>query len=58
MLSAHPGDAPVELCFRSGSNGLGDPILRFKSLTVDPAAETLSELREVLGKGRVGLTRA
>ena len=56
VLAAHPGGAPVELCFKSG-NGLGEPLLRSRSLTVDPGAETLNELREVLGKGRVGLAR-
>ena len=57
MLAGHPGDAPVEVLWRSGS-GERDRRLRSRTLRVDPGAATLRELREVLGQTRVELVRA
>ncbi len=57
VLAAHPGDAPVEVLWRSG-NGERDRRFRSRSLRVNPEADTLRELREVLGETRVELVRA
>ena len=57
VLAAHPGDAPLELLWRSG-NGERDRRLRSRTLKADPGPGTLRGLREVFGKTRVGLVRA
>jgi DNA polymerase-3 subunit alpha len=57
MLAGHPGDAPVEVLWRSGG-GERDRRLRSRTLRVDPGAATLRALREVLGQTRVELVRA
>ncbi len=57
VLAAHPGDAPLELLWRSG-NGERDRRLRSRTLKADPGPGTLQGLREVFGKTRVGLVRA
>ena len=56
VLEAHPGDAPVELLWRSG-NGERDRRLRSRTLRADPGPGTLTGLRAVFGKARVGLAR-
>ena len=56
VLVAHPGDAPVEL--RLGrDNGVEGPRFRSRTLKVDPSQETLANLQEMFGKGRVRLVR-
>ncbi|MXY32458.1 MAG: hypothetical protein F4Y48_14775, partial [Gammaproteobacteria bacterium] len=57
LLAGHPGDAPVEVLWRSG-NGERDRRLRSTTLRVDPGPGTLRALREVLGQARVELVRA
>ncbi len=57
VLIAHPGAAPVELALGS-DNGAPAPLLRSRTLRVDPSRETLEELREVFGKARVRLVKA
>ena len=57
VLQRHPGVAPVEVTVGPG-NGENAPRLRSASLRVDPGESTLRELRNILGVGRVRLTRA
>ena len=57
VLTAHPGEAPVEVLWRSRKGDSGHR-LRSRTLRVTPGPGTLRELREVLGKARVELVRA
>jgi DNA polymerase III subunit alpha len=56
ILEHHPGQTPVELTVGT-DNGNAAPRLRSRSLAVDPAQETLAELRSLFGKGRIRLVR-
>ena len=56
VLAAHPGTAPVELTL-GGDNGTHAPLLRSRTLKVDPSRETLGELQEMFGKARVRLVK-
>ena len=56
VLAAHPGTAPVELAL-GGDNGTPAPLLRSRTLKVDPSRETLGELQEMFGKARVRLVK-
>jgi DNA polymerase-3 subunit alpha len=56
VMVAHPGVAPVEVVLGQG-NGVPAPRLRSRTLRVDPGAETLAELKEVVGAKVVGLAR-
>jgi DNA polymerase-3 subunit alpha len=56
ILAAHPGKAAVEVTL-GADNGAPAPRLRSRSLTVDPAGETLSELRSLFGRKQVRLIR-
>ncbi len=56
VLLRRPGVAPVEIMIES-VNGAHGPVLRSRSLKTDPGSDTLRELRDVFGKGRVRLVR-
>ncbi len=56
VLVAHPGTAPVELTLGS-DNGTLSPLLRSRTLKVDPSGEALGELQEMFGKARVRLVK-
>jgi hypothetical protein len=56
ILLAHPGAAP--LMVRVGKdNGSPAPRFRSRSIRVEPDGDTLSELKELFGKGKVRLVR-
>ena len=54
LLVANPGMVPVELTVGS-NNGAPEPLLRSRTLRVNPNMETLGELRGMFGNARVRL---
>jgi DNA polymerase-3 subunit alpha len=56
VLAAHPGEAPVELTV-GADNGSRAPRLRSRSLKADASPETIKELRNLFGAGRVRLVK-
>jgi DNA polymerase-3 subunit alpha len=57
IVEAHPGSAALELKLGQ-DNGASAPLYRSRSLRVDPSTETVTALRELLGRDRIRLVRA